>query len=156
MSVNFSYDADVVAWAQEQARRLRAGEFDSLDIEHIADEIEDVGKSEKRELRNRMAVLLAHLLKWRFQPERRGNSWRRTIKTQRKDIADTVKETPSLKADLGNPGWWEKVWADALTMATRETGLWYEAFPESCPWTEARILDPDWLPEGGPDNERGC
>ena len=63
------YDKDVLLWSQEQARLLRAGRFDELDIEHLADEIEDVGKSEKRELANRMAVLLAHLLKWHVQPE---------------------------------------------------------------------------------------
>lgn len=67
-----SYEKDVVAWAKEQAALLRAGQFSALDIEHLAEEIEDVGKSEQRELANRMAVLLAHLLKWQCQPERRG------------------------------------------------------------------------------------
>ena len=66
-----TYEDDVVAWANEQARLLRTGRFDLLDIEHIAEEIEDVGKSEQRELANRMAVLLTHLLKWHYQPERR-------------------------------------------------------------------------------------
>jgi hypothetical protein len=68
-----------ITWANEQARLLRAGLLSQLDIEHIADEIEDVGKSEKREIRNRMALLLAHLLKWQYQPIYRGNSWIRTI-----------------------------------------------------------------------------
>ena len=66
------YETDVVAWASEQARLIRAGRFDLVDREHIAEEIEDVGKSEQRELATRMAVLLAHLLKWQHQPERRG------------------------------------------------------------------------------------
>lgn len=79
-----SYDADVVAWANEQARLIRAGRLDQLDLEHIAEEIEDVGKSEQRELASRMAVLIAHLIKWQYQPERPSNSWRRTIKEQRK------------------------------------------------------------------------
>lgn len=74
-----AYETDVIAWANEQARLLRAGLLSQLDIEHIADEIEDVGKSEKREIRNRMALLLAHLLKWQYQPIYRGNSWIRTI-----------------------------------------------------------------------------
>ena len=78
-----AYDKDINAWAQEQARLLRAGRFEMLDIEHIAGEIEDVGKSEQRELASRMAVLLAHLLKWQYQPERRGASWEKTIKAQR-------------------------------------------------------------------------
>jgi hypothetical protein len=74
-----AYETDVILWSQEQARLLRARQFAELDIEHLADEIEDAGKSEKRELANRMAVLLAHLIKWNRQPEKRGNSWRATI-----------------------------------------------------------------------------
>ncbi|MFM0050350.1 DUF29 domain-containing protein, partial [Caballeronia grimmiae] len=77
------YDKDVVAWAREQAALLRAGKLSAIDIEHVAEEIEDVGKSEQREFASRMSVLLAHLLKWKFQPDRRGNSWRNTIRTQR-------------------------------------------------------------------------
>ncbi|EQD45100.1 protein containing DUF29, partial [mine drainage metagenome] len=92
-----TYDKDVVAWANEQAALLRAGKFSAIDIEHIAEEIEDVGKSEQRELASRMAVLLAHLLKWQFQPEHRSNSWMRTIKEQRRAIAAHIEETPSLK-----------------------------------------------------------
>jgi hypothetical protein len=69
------YETDVVAWANEQAAFLRAGDFSALDIEHNADEVEDVGKSEQRELETRLALLLCHLLKWQFQPQRRGASW---------------------------------------------------------------------------------
>lgn len=146
------YETDVIAWADEQARLLRAGLFSQLDIEHIADEIEDVGRSEKRELRNRMAILLMHLLKWQCQPERQGNSWRRTINVQRREIAGHVQSVPSLKADLNQPAWWEGAWADALIAATRETGLDFEAFPEFCPWTFEQIMDPDFWPAAG---ERG-
>ena len=81
------YDSDVLVWSQEQARLLRAGRFAELDIEHLADEIEDLGRSEKRELSSRMAVLMAHLLKWAAQPERRGRNWDVTIREQRKRIA---------------------------------------------------------------------
>ena len=73
--MSVAYEKDIVAWANEQASFIRAGRFDLLDLENIAEEIEDVGKSEQRELESRMAVLLAHLLKWEFQPERRGVSW---------------------------------------------------------------------------------
>jgi len=142
-----SYDGDIVAWANEQARLLREGRFSQLDIEHIADEIEDVGKSEKRELESRMTVLLAHLLKWQHQSERRGNSWRNTIKEQRNRVANRIKKTPSLKADLQEAEWWAGVWADALDIATRETGLLYDAFPERCPWTFEQIMDADFWPE---------
>lgn len=98
-----SYDGDIVAWASEQARLLRAGLFSQLDIEHVIEEIEDVGKSEKRELASRLAVLLAHLLKWQYQPERQGNSWRRTIKEQRNVTALLIKKTPSLRAEPRDP-----------------------------------------------------
>ena len=139
------YQTDVVAWAREQAELLRAGRFDALDIEHIAEEIEDVGKSEQRELASRLTVLIAHLLKWRYQPERRGNSWRRTIAVQRKDVAYALKESPSLKAKFADAEWLELVWEKAVALAVDETEL--EVFPESCPWTLAEILDPSWLPD---------
>jgi len=146
MSANLhSYDGDIIAWANEQARLLRAGRFDALDIEHIAEEIEDVGKSEQRELRNRMAVLLTHLLKWQYQPGYRGNSWRRTIKEQRRGIVGCLKETPSLKANLDQSDWWEWVWADAISFAVKETGL--DCFPDFCPWSFDQIMDADFWPE---------
>ncbi len=147
MSANLhDYDGDIIAWANEQARLLRAGLFSQLDIEHIAEEIEDVGKSERRELESRMAVLLTHLIKWQHQPERQGNSWRRTIKTQRKGIAERLRKTPSLKPDIEDPAWWEQTWADALTLTTRETGLPFDAFPEECPWNFGQIMDEDFWP----------
>ena len=108
------YDQDVMAWAVEQARLLRAGLLDQLDIEHIADEIEDVGKSEKRELASRMAVLLAHLLKGQYQPVRRGTSWERTVREQRKQVLRKLKETPSLGPLLSDPDWVEGAWGDVL------------------------------------------
>lgn len=140
------YETDVVAWANEQARLIRAGAFDQLDLEHLAEEIEDVGKSEQRELASRMAVLLMHLLKWQFQPEGRGNSWAGTLKTQRKSVARRLAKTPSLRAELADPEWIDDVWGDAVTSAARETGLELDTFPESCPWTMVQVLTVDWLP----------
>lgn len=140
-----SYDGDIVAWASEQARLLRAGLFSQLDIEHVIEEIEDVGKSEKRELASRLAVLLAHLLKWQYQPERQGNSWRRTIKEQRNVTALLIKKTPSLRAEPRDPDWWSGVWSDAVTKASEETGLY--DFPEPCPWAIDALLHPEWLPD---------
>lgn len=139
-----AYDTDIAAWAEEQARLLRARRFDALDIEHIAEEIEDVSKSEQRELASRLTVLLAHLLKWQCQPERQGNSWRRTIIAQRKEIAYQLDEAPSLKSKLTDPRWFDMVWAKALALATSETGL--DVFPEVCPWTTAEVLGHDFWP----------
>lgn len=139
------YETDVVAWANEQARLIRAGRFDLLDLEHIAEEIEDVGKSEQRELANRMAVLLAHLLKWQYQPERRGASWERTIKAQRERIALRLSRTPSLQACLNDPAWWLDAWDDALRDATKETGMEIDG-PPVCPWAAEEILG-NWWPD---------
>jgi len=139
------YEKDVVAWAIEQAALLRSGQLSALDIEHIAEEIEDVGKSEKRELASRMAVLLSHLLKWQHQPGRRGSSWTRTLKEQRKAIAAAIRQTPSLKASLSDPDWVAGVWADAVTKAVDETGL--DSFPEDCPWSMEQVLTEEFFPE---------
>ncbi|WP_342627301.1 DUF29 domain-containing protein [Nguyenibacter vanlangensis] len=139
-----SYDQDIVAWATEQARLIRAGQFDQLDIEHIADEIEDVGKSEKRELTSRMAVLITHLLKWLYQPSARSSSWSGSIREQRKRIARALEETPSLKTSLVDPKWLGDAWSDGLARALEETGL--DTLPEAPIWTAELMLTEGWLP----------
>ena len=138
------YDSDIVAWANEQAELIRAGRFDLLDLEHIAEEIEDVGKSERRELVSRMVVLLMHLLKWQYQPERRGASWERTIRLQRRDVAFCLNETPSLAPMLKDHVWIGVFWDKAVAQAIAETGL--DLFPEVCPWSMDEVLKSDWLP----------
>jgi hypothetical protein len=141
------YDEDVLLWSQQQARLLREGRFAELDIEHLADEIEDVGKSEKRELASRCAVLFAHLLKWVAQPQLRSKSWRSTIVDQRRRIALALKETPSLVSVMRDANWREDVWLDARGQATKETGLDHEAFPSRAPWSVETACDPDFWPE---------
>jgi len=141
-----TYESDIVAWSQEQAGLIRAGRFDRLDLEHIAEEIEDLGKSEQREFASRMALLLGHLLKWQFQPVRRGASWEKTIKAQRKELAYNLKETPSLRVKLKDPDWLDMVWARAVALAVTETGL--DCFPDTCAWSiDEEVLAPSWLPE---------
>ncbi|MBK1700589.1 DUF29 domain-containing protein [Thiococcus pfennigii] len=139
------YEDDVVAWADQQARFLRERRFDELDIEHLAEEIEDVGKSEQRELASRMSLLLADLLTWQHQPGWRGASWRITIRNQRRGVARRLDETPSLRPKLDDPDWWAAVWDDATARAAQETGL--SEFPEVCPWPASDVLDQEWLPE---------
>jgi hypothetical protein len=93
-----------------------------------------------------MAVLLSHLLKWQHQPGRRGSSWTRTLKEQRKAIAAAIRQTPSLKASsLSDPDWLAGVWADAVTKAVDETGL--DSFPEDCPWSMEQVLSAEFFPE---------
>jgi hypothetical protein len=146
-SATTSYDKDVILWSQEQARLLRAGRFAELDIEHLADEIEDVGKSEKRELASRVAVLLAHLLKWNRQPKMRTNSCRSTIKDQRRRVALAISETPSLKTVMRDPVWQEDVWLDARAQARKETGSTEDELPETCPWTTEQAAEEGFWPQ---------
>ena len=145
--MNTSYESDVVAWAKEQAALIRAGQFDQLDLTHIAEEIEDVGKSEQRELASRMAVLLAHILKWKFQPQKRSVSWTLTIKEQRRLLVRRVQKTPSLSPMLSDPEWVDEIWVDAKALAEKETGLDMSTYPEICPWSMVDVLTPDWLPD---------
>ncbi len=145
-SVGTSYDQDVVAWSVEQARLLRAGRFDLLDIEHIADEIEDVGKSEARDLASRIAVLLAHWLKWSYQPTHRSRSWENTIREQRKQVIRRLARTPSLGPESQKADFIEDVWSDALTIAARETGMDIANFPPRSPWPFTNLLEENWTP----------
>lgn len=141
---HIAYDRDIVAWSIEQAKLIRAGRFDELDLERIADEIEDVGKSEQRELISRMAVLITHLLKWAYQPGNRSSSWEGSIREQRKRIAKALKQTPSLKNTLENSDWLEDAWSDGLIKAMDETGI--SDLPESPVWTSEEMLTEGWLP----------
>jgi hypothetical protein len=138
------YETDVAAWANQQAWLIRNRKFELLDIEHLAEEIEDVSKSEQRELASRMAVLIAHLLKWQFQADRCGKSWELTIRNQRRAIELHLKKVPSLKPNLQDVDWLEIIWSDALTIAIKENHC--ENFPETCPWAVEAILAQGWLP----------
>lgn len=135
------YEVDFHAWANEQAALLRAGRLQAADIAHIAEEIESMGRSEKRELTSRLAVLLTHLLKWDAQPDRRGRSWILTVLEQREEVAEVLHDNPSLRARL------DEILADAyrkaLLAAQRETSLPGSAFPAACPWTFEQALQRD-------------
>lgn len=91
------YERDFFEWTQSNAALLRARRFDQADIEHIAEEFEDMGKSQRHELSNRLRVLLAHLLKRQFQPERRGRSWRAAIRVRRDELLRLLRQMPSLR-----------------------------------------------------------
>ena len=133
MSDNDLYDRDFYAWANEQAALLREGKLSGADVGHIAEEIESMGRSERNQLTNRLAVLLAHLLKWQFQPGLRGNSWRLTIREQRRQAARVLAQNPSLRASLD--AILADAYGDAALIAERETGLPESTCPAECPWT---------------------
>ena len=136
------YEQDFSEWAERQASLLRQGRFDDLDVAHLIEELDSMGASERRELINRLAILLAHLLKWRYQPERRGNSWRLTIKIQRLDVAAVLRDNPSLRARLD--AFIHDAYAKATLQAAREIGVEETLFPEVCPFTVEQILDDHW------------
>jgi hypothetical protein len=126
-----TYDEDVCAWAFEQARFLRERRFDLLDIEHLADEIEDIAKAELVELARQMSVLLALLLKWNHLPAERTDSRSAMIEA-------------SLRARIGEPRTFQLIWSDALAQATTENG--HDSFPSECPWAIHDVLSEGWLP----------
>ena len=147
MSQAIDYERDFHAWALRNAALLRAGRLDELDLEHIAEELESMGASERRELLNRMQVLLVHLLKHQYQPEPRGKRWQLTINHQRTAIERLLEQSPSL-AGLLDAANLAKVYRKAVRDAVIETDLDAHLFPPDCPYALDQLLDDDWLPEG--------
>ncbi|WP_082529372.1 DUF29 domain-containing protein [Aurantimonas sp. Leaf443] len=147
--MNDLYETDFYAWTQDQGARLRArAGFDNrgdIDWENAAEEIESLGRSEKREIENRLAILVLHLLKWRYQPTRRSRSWQATIIEQRRRIAREVLASPSLAAYPA------AVLAEEYDFVRRkaavETRQPETLFPPRCPFTIEEILDPAFYPE---------
>ncbi len=137
------YDQDYLAWTEQQAALLRAERLGELDIANVAEELEDMGRSEWRELENRLEVLLMHLLKRDHQPSRRSRSWDATIREQRNVFRRLFKRSPSLKRDLEATV--AEVYGDALGRAVVETGLDPAVFPNTVPYTLEQILEPEPL-----------
>jgi hypothetical protein len=144
MSNHQLHEQDFYAWANEQAGLLRAGRLSEADIEHIAEEIESMGKSEKRELVSRLTILLLHVLKWQFQPSRRSASWRASINNARDDISDHLDDNPSLQSQLAASV--AAGYRRARRQAAAETELDEETFPQSCPWSFDQLMDPGFWP----------
>ncbi len=140
------YQSDYYTWVRQQAELLRAGRFDDLDTAHLIEELEAMGASERRELTNRLTVLLMHLLKWQFQPARRGAAWSLTIRVQRMDIADLLNDEPGLKPEI--PQALEKAYRKARLLAANETGMDEMTFPKQSPYSMEQTMADDFLPEG--------
>jgi Domain of unknown function DUF29 len=141
-----SYEHDLYAWATAQAQALRAKDWAALDLDHLAEEIEDVGKSVRHAVRSYLRVLLIHLLKWTYQPERRSPGWGSTIVRSRHDLAEWLNESPSLRPEL--PQFVTRAYARARREATYQTRLPETMFPETCPWSLEQLQDVDFWPEG--------
>lgn len=142
-----SFDEDFALWSSEQAALIRAGRFDRVDLENVAEEIESLGRRDKREIRSRLEVLLSHLLKWEKQPEKRCRSWASSIRDQRGKIHRILRESPSLKSYPATV--FAEEYPAAREKASDETTIFLHLFPETCPYTIEQILDTDFLP-GGP------
>jgi Domain of unknown function DUF29 len=132
------YDEDFFAWTIEQARLLRAGDLSAVDAANVAEEIESMGRSDRRQLQSRLAVLIMHLLKWRFQPSARSRSWSATIEEQRLQIENILSESPSLQP---------QAYAIARERTIAETGLSDDMFLPTCPFTFDEVLSRSFLPE---------
>jgi hypothetical protein len=139
------YDTDFYAWTQAQAVAIRTGAWDAVDRAHLAEEVEDVGKSERRALVSHLRVLLTHLLKWEYQPPRRSESWLHSIGHAQIEAQSILDDSPSLYAEL--PAFVARAYAQARRLAVRETGVPLGVFPFDCPWTPEYLLDPAKLPE---------
>lgn len=138
------YEADFYAWIQEQIKLLRDRQWSQLDLPNLIEEIESLGKQQRQELRNRLSVLVAHLLKWQHQPQQRSRSWLATIRIQRLDITDLLEENPSLKPYLEEA--LGKAYLRGVELAVQETELPRHTFPTDCPYDLAAILDSGFYP----------
>ena len=142
---NSLYESDFYAWANQQAALLRAGRLAEAEIENIAEEIESMGRSEKREFVSRLTILLQHLLKWQFQPGRRSVSWRLSIENTRLQLEDHLKDNPSLKSQLDEV--MRSAYRRALNEAVAETGFARTTCPADCPYTYEQAMHTDFWPE---------
>jgi len=151
MTEHLSYDTDYLRWLDDQMQHLRAGSLDQIDREHLLEELEAMSRSERRQLRNRLLVLVMHLLKRRYQPQRRSRSWSVTVITQRVDIGLLLRDSPSLRPTLADT--LTAVYPQARREAAQETGLPLTSFPAQCPFALADVLGEDYWPETGADQE---
>lgn len=139
------YNQDFHAWTQQQVQLLRNGQLTSADWEHIAEEIETLGASERRELESRLKILLLHLLKWHYQPTARSSSWIGSIDEQRDQLESLLRQSPSLNPLVTD--YLDHVYPKARRSAARESGLTPATFPEHCPYTKEQVLDAEFWPD---------
>jgi len=139
------YEQDIALWSDRMVDLLRQGKFDQLDIDHLIEEVSDLGRRERDRLVSSVRLILHYLLKWQLQPERRSRSWAKTIQRERINVESYLEDTPSLKRIL-NQGWLTKIYRIAHKDAALETDLPLSTFPEQCPYTWEQVLDEQFLP----------
>ncbi|MEB3174110.1 MAG: DUF29 domain-containing protein [Cyanobacteriota bacterium] len=138
------YEADFNLWIEETAKTLKAGDFGALDLENLIEEIESMGRNNRREVRSRLIVLMLHLLKWKYQPEKQSNSWIDAITEQRLQLRLIMEDSPSLKPFAEDV--LDKCYQEARKEAIEETNLPSSVLPLERPFTQAEILRTGWFP----------
>jgi hypothetical protein len=139
-----TYDTDVYAWAQQQATALRAKDWAALDVEHLAEELEDMRKSERRAVRSQLRLLCSHSLKWHYQPEKRSESWLGTIREARRQIHEALEEMPTLAREL--PVLFIAAYRQGRREAAVDTDVDLRTLPPQCPWPLEAMRTEGWLP----------
>jgi Domain of unknown function DUF29 len=139
------YEEDFFAWTQEQAQALRVRATPGLDWDNLAEEIDSMGRRDRRKLESRLRRILHQLLKRQAQPGLRGRSWQRTLREQRRQAEKLLKESPSLRPQI--PALIDEAYPDARADALDDTGLRPRTFPAECPFTVEQVLDQGYLPE---------
>jgi Domain of unknown function DUF29 len=143
------YDTDYVAWLEEQVAHLRAGRLRALDVENVAEELESLMKAERRQLENRLEVLILHLLKWDHQPDQRSNRWRASVAEQRARLRRLLRDSPSLEPSLEEAA--REVYPEAVEQAAIETSLMENSFPAMLPYSVGQIFERELPAEELPD-----
>jgi hypothetical protein len=133
-----AYKQDYAGWVEDTARAIEEGRFNEIDRAALADEVRDLGKSERREIESALRVLVMHLLKAKYQPEKRSRSWDASVRVQRKQLAKFLRESPSLRPEF--PELLADAYDKARIEAADETGIDIDTFPETCEWTVPEVL----------------
>jgi hypothetical protein len=140
-----TYKADFNLWIKQTAQLLRQHRWQEIDVVHLIEEVEDLGKSERRGIASQLTRLLLHLLKWQYQLQRRSDSWLDSITDARTQIELTIEDSPSLKNYPTEQ--LEESYQRARRQAAKQTGIQISVFPEDCPYSLELVLDEDWVPE---------
>lgn len=138
------YETDFYAWIQEQVTLLRNEQWSQIDLQNLIEEIQSLGKQQRQELRNRLSVLIGHLLKWQYQSQRRSRSWLAILRIQRLDIAELLEDNPSLKPYLEEA--LRKAYLKGVELAVGETDLPKRTFPVECAYSLPEIVEYDFYP----------
>lgn len=139
------YESDFYRWTELMAERLRQRDAAGIDWDNIAEEIESLGRSDKRSLKNRLRVIILHLLKWKHQPEHRSGSWKASIVEQRRQVISIIEDSPSLLRYLST--FVDTAYSEAAVDAVEEMRLFQNPFPDRCPFTPDQILSRDFWPD---------